>query len=289
MADSSPTVARFRLGAALRRARENIRISGDTMATRLRWSPSKVSRAERGDHPVPLAEVRKVLSAYGITDADDAQRLSCIAEDSHQPAWWADKAWELSPAQAEVIGLEAGASHITCYEPSVVPVILQCAEYTQALVTGAATVNPASPGRQARQLQLAARRARWALGGPQITAVLDEAVLYRPVGGPGVLKRQLAHLADIASQANVRIAVLPVAAERLVLPGPFTVLSFAVSHGEPLDDVLITGGVVAYLPEPEVWQHTRSFAALSTAALDWEATRALLGDMAAGTRPSISG
>jgi hypothetical protein len=52
---------------------------------------------------------------------------------------------------------------------------------------------------------------------PQFFAVLDEVALRRPVGELGVMRRQLAHLLNVAEQPHVTLRVVPLAAR---LPTP---------------------------------------------------------------------
>jgi hypothetical protein len=43
-------------------------------------------------------------------------------------------------------------------------------------------------------------------------ALVDEAVLHRPIGGPEVMHGQVAHLADLATWPNISIQVIPYSA-----------------------------------------------------------------------------
>jgi hypothetical protein len=59
-------------------------------------------------------------------------------------------------------------------------------------------------------------------------AVLDEAVLRRPAGRPGVMRRQLQHLLEAAERPNVTIQVVPFqAGAHAAAGGPFSILRFA--------------------------------------------------------------
>jgi len=60
-----------------------------------------------------------------------------------------------------------------------------------------------------------------------LAAVLDEAVLRREVGGPGVMARQLDRLVVAARLPQVRLQVLPFAAgAHIGITGPFVIFSF---------------------------------------------------------------
>ena len=70
----SPTVRRRRLAAELRRLRERAHLTGDQVADRLGWSPSKISRYELARTGLNPAEVEKLLDLYGV---DDSSATNC--------------------------------------------------------------------------------------------------------------------------------------------------------------------------------------------------------------------
>jgi hypothetical protein len=60
-----------------------------------------------------------------------------------------------------------------------------------------------------------------------LSAVIDEAVLRRPVGGLGVMADQLRHLSDTAQLPHVRLQVLPFDVGAYIgMTGPFIIFSF---------------------------------------------------------------
>jgi hypothetical protein len=69
------------------------------------------------------------------------------------------------------------------------------------------------------------------LSGPNPThlwAVLDEAVLRRPAGRPGVMRRQLQQILQAAERPNVTIQVIPFSAgAHAAAGGQFSILRFA--------------------------------------------------------------
>ena len=44
---------------------------------------------------------------------------------------------------------------------------------------------------------------------PTLWIVLDEGVLYRPVGGSMIMNEQLTHLAEMARRPNVMVQIVP--------------------------------------------------------------------------------
>jgi hypothetical protein len=74
----------------------------------------------------------------------------------------------------------------------------------------------------ARQALLTKRNA------PTLHAIIDEVVLRRPVGPPGVVQRQLQHLLTCAQRANITLQVLPLSAGATPgLEGPIVILELS--------------------------------------------------------------
>jgi hypothetical protein len=69
----------------------------------------------------------------------------------------------------------------------------------------------------------------------ELSAVLNEAVLLRPVGGADVMSEQLAHLADLSELPNVTVQVLPfTAGGHPAMTTPYVILSFADAPDESI-------------------------------------------------------
>jgi hypothetical protein len=63
---------------------------------------------------------------------------------------------------------------------------------------------------------------------PHLWAVVDEAVLRRPLGGARVMRRQLEHLLELTELPNVTLQVVPFArGGHAAAGGPFSILRFA--------------------------------------------------------------
>jgi hypothetical protein len=64
-------------------------------------------------------------------------------------------------------------------------------------------------------------------GAPQLWAVIDEAVLRRPIGGVEVMKAQIESLIDAAKMANVRLQIIPFhSGGHAAAGGSFAILRF---------------------------------------------------------------
>jgi transcriptional regulator with XRE-family HTH domain len=264
-ARQSPTVRRRRLGIELRRHREAAGLTIDRVAEILECSHSKISRIETGQVRATPRDVRDMLEIYGV-QGEQREALIQIAREARQTGWW--HAYGDVMKESSYVGLEAAAASIRTYEPLVVPGLFQTTEYARAVVR--ALGPKLRPEEVERQVEL--RMARQLMltqdDPPAVWAVLDEAVLRRPVGEHGVMGEQLHHLTEAAALPTVTIQVLPFpAGEHAGMYGAFTILGFP----EPADPDVVyiehaTGDL--YLERAgEIQQYTLLFDHLRAAAL----------------------
>ncbi|MFF1498807.1 helix-turn-helix domain-containing protein [Streptomyces sp. NPDC058316] len=107
--------------------------------------------------------------------------------------------------------LEQQATMIREFALNFVPGILQTERYARAVL------GPAFPPKsdEERDKHVVTRLERAKILNDPVTpvvwALLDEAVLHRPVGGPGVMAEQLMHIVRLAETERIRVHVLPFA------------------------------------------------------------------------------
>jgi transcriptional regulator with XRE-family HTH domain len=232
-----PVVPRRRLGAELRALREQAGLTIDEVAKALECSVSKVSRLETGQGIPYRRDVRDLLDRYGITDPGRRDRLMRWVREGNRQGWWDDFSDVLAPDPEDplrpdnlsrYVALEQDASEVRSYEAIVVHGLLQTEDYARAVLN---TLSTADRDATNRLVELRMRR-QWRLYAEEdpliLQVVLDEAVLYRSVGGPKVMQAQLARLLTDAQRPNITLRVLPfsVGAHRSV-SGSFVVLAFA--------------------------------------------------------------
>ncbi|WP_230203099.1 helix-turn-helix domain-containing protein [Parafrankia discariae] len=231
--DTSPTVRRRRLGAELRRLRETAGVTADQARIHLDCAASKISRIELGRSPTTARDVADLLELYQVTDSDTVTALTALARQSNERGWWQSYG-DLLPGWFDgYIGLETEASAITTYETQLVPGLLQTPGYAAAVL--AAGVPRRSESDIARQVELRTQRQRLLTRDrpPAVWAILDEAVLRRPVGGVEVLHAQLLHLLDQAQMPALTLQVLPFdAGAHPALGTGFSVLRFDAGAGD---------------------------------------------------------
>jgi transcriptional regulator with XRE-family HTH domain len=226
-APQEATVLRMLLGAQLRRLRETAGISAEKAGFEIRASRSKISRMETGRVGLKVRDVEDLLTLYGVTSAPQRAKVIALARRSRAPEWWA-KYNDILPDWFETyLGLESAATSIRSFEMQFVPGLFQTEDYARAVTAlghQAARVDEIERrvGLRLKRQQLLARAQP-----PRIWAVMDEAVLRRPVGGLPVMRAQLRHLVEAALMPRVTLQVVPFArGGHAGASGSFSILRF---------------------------------------------------------------
>ena len=279
-----PTAQRRRLRSELRLRRETAGLTQDLVASEMEWSLSKLVRIEAGTVGISTNDLRALLRLYGVPDGGELNDLLDLARASRQRMWWARYRDILAPSYLEFIGLEADASTIRYFHPTIVPALFQTEEYARAMIADGRT-RIVEPDQMESYVAVRMTRVREVLGRDQpndLTVILDEAVIRRRVGGPAVMRAQLQHLLGIAARDDVLLRVVPFeAGAHPGLYGSFALLGFA----DPNDDVVLylenapTDMVLRDRPM-EIAQYETAFERLTELALDEDSSVALIRDAA---------
>ncbi|RLK25041.1 helix-turn-helix protein [Micromonospora sp. M71_S20] len=224
---TGPTVLRMLLGAQLRRLRESSGVTREGAGWEIRASESKISRMELGRVGFKERDVADLLTLYGVTAPEEREALLKLARDANSPGWWHRYGDVLPNWFQSYLGLEAAAALIRSYEVQFVPGLLQTREYARAVVLlGHGRAAPAEIERRVA-LRMQRQRLLHRENPPQLWAVVDEAALRRPMGGPRVMREQVAALIEATKSPNIRLQVIPFAAGgHAAAGGAFTILRF---------------------------------------------------------------
>lgn len=232
------------LGMELRYYREKARMSCAQVGAVLGWSANTISRLERGLRPETTAEeVSAILAAIGVTGAD-RDRLMRMAKGYREQGWWEGNKAHLTDQARTYLKFEARATRIVDVEPLLVPGLLQTADYCRALMAAFGVETAEIEGRVARRLGRQAILTR--PEPPEFVFVVSELMLRQPVGGPGVMARQVRRIIEDAERPHVSVRVIPTSvAAHPGLHGAFIVLQFA----EEATVVFIEGRMSGMFPE----------------------------------------
>jgi transcriptional regulator with XRE-family HTH domain len=222
-------VRRRQLARTLRELRMHAGLTIEAAAPLLDFSPSKLSRIENAHQGVDVHIVRSMLDLFDVGGERWTEILE-LTREAGAKGWW--RAYGLD--DRGYIPLEAEASTVRDFTVTYVPGLLQTADYARALFEAAlrprseATLERDVTVRMIRQERLTS------VDRPlELLAIIEEAVLHRPVGGSAVMRAQLAHLVEAAATDMVTLQVVPTAVgAHPGSDGAFTVLSFE-GLGEP--------------------------------------------------------
>ncbi|MFD4572501.1 helix-turn-helix domain-containing protein [Streptomyces sp. NPDC058417] len=283
-----PAVRRRKLGAELRSLRSRAGLTSGEAARLVGWHQSKVSRIETGTSGAKPADVRLLLDAYAVNDPHLRQVMLALAgsvdgDGAGREHWWHAYRGVLPPAYRDFISLESQARAMRTLETTVVPGLLQTPAYAREVTRAAAAgvdgdwLDTLVEVRMARQDVL---RAQPPL---KLSAVLDEAVLKREIGGPEVMAEQRERLVEAAQLPQVQLQVLPFSAgAHIGVTGPFVIFSFSSTSDL---DVVVLDHLTSSLHlerKEDLQAYTEAFDALRAHALSPEESLAHLAGTAAG-------
>lgn len=153
--------------------------------------------------------------------------LPALATQARQLAWWG-KYGDILPAWFEpFLGLEQAAASIRSFDAQFVPALFQTRDYAGVVERLGHQAALADEIKRRVELRLKRQELHDRIQPARIWAIIDEAVLRRPIGGPAVMRDQLLHLARMSEMPHVTLQVLPFAyGGHAGASGPFSILRF---------------------------------------------------------------
>lgn len=219
-----PTVLRILLGSQLRKLRESRGITREAAGYEIRASGSKISRMELGRVSFKERDVADLLTMYGVSDSAERDALINLARQANNPGWWQHFSDVLPGWFQAYLGLEAAASLIRTYEIQFVPGLLQTPDYARAVIMLGHAGASADEINRRVDVRLQRQQILTRSGGPQLWAVIDEAVLRRPIGGVEVMRAQIEALIEASKLPSVRLQIIPFqAGGHAAAGGPFAI------------------------------------------------------------------
>ncbi len=195
-----------RLAAELRRLREDRGISTNDAAAAIGIKAPFLSKIEAGRTAIATDRIRRLCDFYGGISAPHLEALVAMSE-SDGKGWWSAYTGRVTQYALNLAELEASAVSLCSYEPLLIPGLFQTEEYIRALFGDVqprhATTEDAIAFRLERQRTLTGESP------PAVHAVIHEAALRMHYGGPGVMRKQLLTLIELARLPNVTIQVFP--------------------------------------------------------------------------------
>ncbi|MEO3810123.1 helix-turn-helix transcriptional regulator [Sphaerisporangium sp. B11E5] len=277
---TSPTVRRRRLAAELRRLRQGTGRTREEVAEWVGCAPATVTKIENGSATARPADVSLLLELYGVTGTL-RDELMALAREARRRGWWYQYADTFHQGFDVYVGLEEEASSISAYQAEVIGGLLQTEAYARALFT--AELPDVSQDDIERQVTVRMKRQERLAAGdaPCARAVVNEAALWREVGGRATMREQLRHLVKVSQTPETTVQVLPFAAgAHPGMHGAFTVLGFPEEGDRDVVYVEYRQGSLYLERQADKEAYVRLFDHLCARALDPEESRALISRLA---------
>jgi transcriptional regulator with XRE-family HTH domain len=270
------------LGIELRRLREDAGYTAVEACEAIGAQGPKMSKIENGKQFPTPDEVRKLAAFYGIP-GDEREYLVSLAEQKPRRRRRSGQRDAVPDWFRRFQALEWDATEIKTYQVESVHGLLQTEDYARSMIVAwepeadERLINTQLANRMTRQAVLQ-RTGRPSL---RLEVVLSEAVLERIQGSKTIMRAQLKHLVKMSKRPNITIRILPFdAPKRIAVPSSISLLRLAEQNISTvyLEDLF----GATYLKEPEEYtQYSALYGRLRDAALDPEASRAVLDRMAA--------
>jgi transcriptional regulator with XRE-family HTH domain len=264
--------ARRALGKRLRELRQSAGLSGVELAESLSWVGSKISKIENGKQTPTDQDIRAWTGATGTEDQAESLLTALHNLELQHAEWQRLLRGGLKSHQLTLSQQDEKTRLFRGFENTVVPGLLQTAEYARARFAAAVLVhkvpndiNEAVKQRMQRQEMLYRPDKRFHI-------VITESVLRYRLMSIDIILGQLDRLLAIASMRNIKLGVIPFHTQYVTDP----------RHGFwLLDDELVrveTYSAELNLRQPEEIQlYSRIFEQHAAVASYGPAARAIIG------------
>jgi transcriptional regulator with XRE-family HTH domain len=263
--------ARIALGHRLRELRTAANLSGRQLAEQLSWPASKISKLENGRQTPSDQDIRVWTQATGSEPETDALLASLHTLEVQHAEWRRILHAGIRPRQNELADLDQQTKLFRVFESTVIPGLLQTAEYARIRLAEGIRVfkltndiNAAVEGRIRRQEILYRPDKRFCF-------VLTEAALRIRLCPPEVMLGQLDRLMSLSALPNVKLGIIGFQTQYATSPW----------HGfwmYDTDRVLVEtySAALTLAQPPEIELYARVFDELAAVASYGRAARAII-------------
>jgi hypothetical protein len=195
----SPIARRRRLDAELSTLRERSELSVGELGVLLGWPEGKVRRLETARMRPNVGEVMDVLDALGVTGLRREHVLDIAREATHAPGWRNSYDDAAVDGQHALADLENCALEKWEFQLTLFPGMLQSPEYALARFGSRPSVGKTPVDLVAAVRERINRQQALTRETPfHYEAILDESLLVRSCGPPGVRAAQLDYMIGLA-------------------------------------------------------------------------------------------
>ncbi len=224
MAQRGGSFRHRRVSTELRELRLKRGLSCRDVSEAIGVSESKISRMETGERGLYADDVAAILG-FLRAPLQLRQELVALVRDGQSRNWHAIQRGNLPGNWSTLIRFESEATALRTYEPLLIPALAQTPEYCRLILSGLLD----DVSEQELEALVATRMSRQVvIGRTSVHLMVDETVLRRHFGDPGMLRDQLTHLRALGQRRRVTLQVVPFSAPAHPgLDGSFLILEFS--------------------------------------------------------------
>lgn len=287
------TMLRRQIGRKFESLRKAAGLTMEQAAERLDRARATLHRIENGAEHVRFrqADVQQMLDLYGASAEDSEVLLAMTAATRENKNWWHDYIGSGLPRWFQLyIGLEDAACDIRRYQAELIPGLLQTRAYAEQVFRmpgGAIDALDIDDQQRAVQLRIERQALLTRFSAPQLSVIMNEAVLRRPVGSATIMAEQLHQILKAAELPNVTVQVLEFSAglHAGAMAGAFSILEFPKDgkgkEVEPPVAYLEAATGAIYLDRPhEVAAYNAIWTDMASRALNEDQSNALIQQVA---------
>ncbi|MEU6098382.1 helix-turn-helix transcriptional regulator [Streptomyces sp. NPDC047079] len=262
--------AREALGLRLRELRLSApggRLTGTQLAQRLGWPHSKIYKLEGGKQTATSEDLRAWAEGVGQPGAFEELEARLKGFESHIRSWRRQLAAGHRPVQDSWNIEVARSTAIYAWEESVIPGMLQTADYARHIFLRYAELQGSVRDTDAA-VRARMRRQEWLYeAGRRFHALVWEAALHALICPPSVLSNQLDRLTGVIGMDTVELGIIPLATSlRIPAANGFWVLDDRLVIAEDWHAELWLDDAESVTTYMRVWKTLRQSAVYGTEA-----------------------
>ncbi|MFJ8754052.1 helix-turn-helix transcriptional regulator [Streptomyces sp. NPDC102441] len=202
------TVRRQRLGTELRRLRERAGLSATESARLLGVSQAQLSNIEASRFGVSSERLQAMARNYRCSDNAYIEGLLDLAGE-RKGGWWETFREVLPTPLLDIAELEHHATALQSANTAHIPGLLQTTDHAREIFRQVVPEFSRTDIEHRVSLRLRRQAVLDRPTPPPFQAVIHEAALRVPVGGPRVAKAQLRHLVEQSEREHITVQVIP--------------------------------------------------------------------------------
>lgn len=289
MPEAVPTVPRLFLSERLKQLRAESGRTMDELATALGKDRARLSRVFDGKSTLSVEELGRLLDLLDAPAHLRPDLLALGAEARKRPS--RRPYTDLLPRGYERLAdLESMATKIWCYEPGIIPGLLQIPQYIEALMTDGDGIWWESSWEERRnRINFRLERQKLTMSAQPTKSlhfIITDTALSTEVGGSDTMRRQMDHLLHVVDhRPNTTIQVLGATVRHNPAPLGGLILLDLGTALHPVAFLPVVYGPGTYFDEPtDTARLARAFGRLEALAKSADESRRVIEELVDGPR-----